>query len=1030
MARPVTVTAFGNAQVDTAQSKFGGASLLLDGSGDQLRTSNKVVPLTSDFTIEGWVYPASTGTMYDLFTQFNPNSAEGRTFCNTITSNQFQAFIGNSSGSMIITSTATHSADRFYHYAFVRQGNVFRLFIDGNLEGTNTVANIAVVDTPLNIGLREGFPTDTAGNIDEVRISNTARYTVNFTPQTSPHVNDANTLLLLHMDGTDGSTDFIDDTRTATEVPRNNNAILVRSPVISTTDKKVGTSSLYLDGSSAVAFRQNRINIRGDEDATIEGWFKRGPRTTLDTILSLIDTNERRWAVYIKDTNRLRTWNSRVGTVNESSSTIAEDTWYHFAFVKQGSSTKLYIDGVLNSNTTNSDPIAASVLEVGAYYNYKDRFTGYIDEIRVSDSVRYTANFTPSTSAFVEDSNTLALLHFEGDNNSSEIDITPSYSFNRLRGLVTGSATGTAQVGSTYTKMGNGSLSLDGASKVNVVAEDYGFQYNEAWTLETWFRKDVEQGRNGALVNINDRSYQNRWAFFLRSDGKVALYNAKNGTFLETAPLITLGTWHHIAYVKTPGSWTVFVDGVAVKTQANYTSLVGGICQIGGWGSGVNPVSGNIDEVRISNVARYTATFTPDTQAFTNDENTLLLLHMDGTDGSTTFIDDNSAYDTGEVKEFSASQSVSSTVSGIVQRSRDTGANFDVTATQTAASGRLRTGNATINGAFSPSITVNATRTVETQLAAEFNTSISANATFDSESLLEFFANLNAQNDRRRDFDSTFSITSNFNTATSVFRDADAVFVSASDLDANVSNTTDINITVDGFATVDASVQRLRSTSVDLTSTFTVLVGAIELSELTLSADFTLDAQTLVFAGVVANLNTQSNLTAISSRRVSMSANPTVTTSVNALAGIQVSAQAALNSSFDLTASVGFRRYSTANLTVTTSVNAQAQRLRTSGARLTVSSGLVASTDKIITTFAELDAQSALSSEPVKTATMSALLNTTSQLNALAGIQVSAQAALNSSFDLTANGRILVVDNIVFVIPNESREFTIAYENR
>jgi hypothetical protein len=608
----------------------------------------------------------------------------------------------------------------------------------------------------------------------------------------------------------------------------------------------------------------------------------------------------------------------------------------------------------------------------------------------VSDSVRYTANFTPSTSAFVEDSNTLALLHFEGDNLSSEIDITPSYSFNRLRGLVTGSATGTAQVDSTYTKMGNGSLSLDGASQVNVVAEDYGFQYNEAWTLETWFRKDVEQGRNGTLLNITDRSYQNRWAFFLRSDGKVALYNGINGTFLETAPLITLGTWHHIAYVKTPGSWTVFVDGVAVKTQANYTSLVGGICQIGGWGSGGEPVSGNIDEVRISNVARYTANFTPQTNWHVNDANTLLLLHMDGTDGSTDFIDDNSAYDTGEVKEFSASQSVSSTVSGIVQRSRDTGANFDVTATQTAASGRLRTGNATINGAFSPSITVNATRTVETQLAAEFNTSISANATFDSESLLEFFANLNAQNDRRRDFDSTFSITSNFNTATSVFRDADAVFVSKSAVDANVSNTTDINITVDGFATVDASVQRLRSTSVDLTSTFTVLAGAIELSELTLSADFTLDAQTLVFAGVVANLNTQSNLTA----------------------------------------SVGFRRYSTANLTVTTSVNAQAQRLRTSGASLTVSSGLVASTDKIITTFAELDAQSALSSEPVKTATMSALLNTTSQLNALAGIQVSAQAALNSSFELTAKGRILVVDNIVFVIPKEIREFTIAYENR
>ena len=45
-----------------------------------------------------------------------------------------------------------------------------------------------------------------------------------------------------------------------------------------------------------------------------------------------------------------------------------------------------------------------------------------------------------------------------------------------------------------------------------------------------------------------------------------------------------------------------------------------------------------LDEVRISNIARYTgASITVPTSAFTDDENTQLLMHMDGSNGGTTF---------------------------------------------------------------------------------------------------------------------------------------------------------------------------------------------------------------------------------------------------------------------------------------------------------------------------------------------------------------------------------------------------------
>jgi len=54
-------------------------------------------------------------------------------------------------------------------------------------------------------------------------------------------------------------------------------------------------------------------------------------------------------------------------------------------------------------------------------------------------------------------------------------------------------------------------------------------------------------------------------------------------------------------------------------------------------------LNAHIDELRISKgICRYTSNFTPSTSAFVNDANTTLLMHFEGSDGSTTFTDDNS----------------------------------------------------------------------------------------------------------------------------------------------------------------------------------------------------------------------------------------------------------------------------------------------------------------------------------------------------------------------------------------------------
>ena len=71
---PKTVTAFGNAQISTAQSKFGGSSIAFDGTGDSLTIP--AITFAGDFTLEAWLYKtARSASGYSvLFAQSTENN--------------------------------------------------------------------------------------------------------------------------------------------------------------------------------------------------------------------------------------------------------------------------------------------------------------------------------------------------------------------------------------------------------------------------------------------------------------------------------------------------------------------------------------------------------------------------------------------------------------------------------------------------------------------------------------------------------------------------------------------------------------------------------------------------------------------------------------------------------------------------------------------------------------------------------------------------------------------------------------------
>ena len=180
---PKTVTPVGNAQISTAQSKFGGSSGYFDGAGDYLTLSSDAAfgTGTGNFTIEFWMYPVSV--------------ASGYVFDNR-TGGAVQSVIGyfSAAGSFtftggIITTGVTKTsitANSWYHVACVRNSGTVYLFVDGVSAGTDTVAGSANSSNPFTIGSKYDGTNGFNGYIDDFRYTKgVARYTSSFTVPSS-----------------------------------------------------------------------------------------------------------------------------------------------------------------------------------------------------------------------------------------------------------------------------------------------------------------------------------------------------------------------------------------------------------------------------------------------------------------------------------------------------------------------------------------------------------------------------------------------------------------------------------------------------------------------------------------------------------------------------------------------------------------------------------------------------------------------------------------------------------------------------
>ena len=195
---PKSFTVNGNSQISTAQSKFGGASAYFDGTGDYLSSpSNADYTFgTGNFTIECWAYRSTGNDNGILQISSTAGGLQANVTTNLVIASWNSARLYIQANNTYYISTAfTNTVNTWNHYALVRSSGVTKLYFNGNLV-TDIGTSGAITDTTNYTGtylVIGGYYSTTYlwnGYIDELRITKgVARYTTNFTPQTSEFPN-------------------------------------------------------------------------------------------------------------------------------------------------------------------------------------------------------------------------------------------------------------------------------------------------------------------------------------------------------------------------------------------------------------------------------------------------------------------------------------------------------------------------------------------------------------------------------------------------------------------------------------------------------------------------------------------------------------------------------------------------------------------------------------------------------------------------------------------------------------------------
>ena len=493
-------------------------------------------------------------------------------------------------------------------------------YLDGVLatSAQNDATNWTATGTVIT-SYQVGWSRAINGYVSDFRISNTAR-----TPgvPSSPLSSDANTTLLTFQ-----SRRFVDNSSGNTSVTPTNGPLIKSFSPYSDTDTTTGSG--YFDGTGDyLSYSVNTSLDLTQTDFTIDAWIYRNVAGAAHNIYSnrsasVADGLEFR----VNANNTLQVFYTGSGNSLTSTGTLSAGQWYHVAAVRSSTTVYLFINGVLDSNTSiGNGTVGTGTPKIGVDNGGTSGFNGHISNLRViRGTALYTSTFTPPTSSLTAVSNTslLTLQNRIGDNNNTIIDE------GGRKNLVV--RTGNTPQG-TFTPFSSDDLywsqSYANTSYRSYAAMSTGiidFKSTATFTVEGWINLTGVGQTSHIMLATTDFGSTVNWYIGVTSDTrKMVVYWYTGGVVsCVGTTVLDYDKWYFLQFRANNGAITMGLNGVqetlsgttTLGSPGNSTYLSLGLER-----TYVNPCL--LYDVRVSNTVR---AFALPTAPMSSDANTTLL---------------------------------------------------------------------------------------------------------------------------------------------------------------------------------------------------------------------------------------------------------------------------------------------------------------------------------------------------------------------------------------------------------------------
>jgi Concanavalin A-like lectin/glucanases superfamily len=562
----------------------------LDGVDDRIDVpASASLNVTSQITIEAWIYPTDTSSVHPIV-EYADSTRYGVHLWQYDSGTKLFANVMDTGGNgHWLASAPVFTPNAWYQVALTYDGSVGVLYVNGT-EVARAVLGAFTIATnlPVNIGRRPVVGdslqnTVFAGKLDEVAIYpaaltatkirshyNTGRCYKDAALSDNP----AGYWRLGESSGT-----------TAADGVAGRHGTYVGGPTLGQ------TGALNLNSNTAVAFNGTSQYVRVPYSSalnpgafTVEAWAKpNGGSQYRSVVSSLQDVGGGSWRGFWLGVNPGNTWEAEIGQTSGVVTqligpTARTGTWAHLSLTYDGTTAKLYVDGLLVASAATSYRQALVVpltIGTGMYdaSTASELFTGTVDEVAVYGSAlsqsRVQAHYLVGRSYqdTVLDSGPVSYWRLGEVSGSSAAD---------SKGSNTGTYTNAPILAQAGALAGDSDAAagFDGTS--SYVSVPYSATVNTAqFTVEGWAKWNGAGSGTWRTVagTWNDSTMGGMWAGISTGGSWYVSTQGSGSSYSEVfGPAATSGTWVHLTATYDGSVLRLYVNGAEVGnvTPVNY----------------------------------------------------------------------------------------------------------------------------------------------------------------------------------------------------------------------------------------------------------------------------------------------------------------------------------------------------------------------------------------------------------------------------------------------------------------------------